>query len=144
MKPKTRKRIACFGEILWDFLPRGLFPGGAPFNVAYHLHCHAAAVRVVSAVGRAILGDELMRRLGALRVFDVNLRAPFDDLTLVRRLVRQTDLLKLNNEEAAQLAGQPARSGNEETCARRLADELGCRQIVITAAERGAGFLQDG
>lgn len=53
----------CFGEILWDFLPDGLFPGGAPFNVAYHLHQHGAVVRLASAVGDDVLGAELRRRL---------------------------------------------------------------------------------
>ena len=57
--------ILCFGEILWDFLPAGLFPGGAPFNVAYHLHRHGADVKLVSAVGRDLLGDELLRRIKA-------------------------------------------------------------------------------
>lgn len=56
-------RILCFGEILWDFLPEGLFPGGAPFNVAYHLHRHGADVRLLSGIGRDLLGDELLRRL---------------------------------------------------------------------------------
>jgi fructokinase len=55
--------ILCFGEILWDFLPAGLFPGGAPFNVAYHLKQQGADPRLVSAVGRDLLGDELLRRL---------------------------------------------------------------------------------
>lgn len=59
----TRPTLLCFGEILWDFLPAGLFPGGAPFNVAYHLHRQGADVTVVSAVGRDVLGDELLRRL---------------------------------------------------------------------------------
>ena len=65
MTAATRDRIAvfCFGEILWDFLPDGLFPGGAPFNVAYHLQQHGLAARLVSAVGRDVLGDELCRRL---------------------------------------------------------------------------------
>jgi fructokinase len=57
--------VLCFGEILWDFLPAGLFPGGAPFNVGYHLHRHGVPVFVVSAVGRDVLGDELLRRLHA-------------------------------------------------------------------------------
>lgn len=57
--------ILCFGEILWDFLPAGLFAGGAPFNVAYHLHRHGADVKLVSAVGRDLLGDELLRRIKA-------------------------------------------------------------------------------
>src|SRR5437868_3560133 len=55
--------ILCFGEILWDILPHGRFAGGAPFNVAYHLHRQGADVRVISAVGRDAAGDELLARL---------------------------------------------------------------------------------
>lgn len=55
--------VICFGEILWDFLPDGLYPGGAPFNVAYHLRRHGLRAFPVSAVGRDLLGDELLRRL---------------------------------------------------------------------------------
>jgi fructokinase len=58
----TRPLVLCFGEILWDFLPDGLFPGGAALNTAYHLHRHGMNARVVSAVGRDVLGDELRRR----------------------------------------------------------------------------------
>lgn len=61
--PASRPTLLCFGEMLWDFLPHGLFPGGAPFNVAYHLHRQGADVKVVSALGRDLLGDELLRRL---------------------------------------------------------------------------------
>jgi fructokinase len=59
---ESRPLALCFGEILWDFLPDGLFPGGAPLNAAYHLHQHGVEARVVSAVGRDVLGDELFRR----------------------------------------------------------------------------------
>ncbi len=225
----SRPHVICFGEILWDFLPAGLFPGGAPFNVAYHLHQHRVEVLIASAIGRDLLGDELMRRLDqwgvptagiarlpryrtgfvraeigaagnahydivprvawdhlvaspatlqaaahtdafifgslaqrssnnrrtleqlfetlpekALRIFDVNLRAPYDNLPLVRRLAAQADVLKLNDSEAARLVGKKFRVGDDENCARQLAAELGCARIVITAAERGAGFLHDG
>ncbi|MBP6506535.1 MAG: carbohydrate kinase [Opitutaceae bacterium] len=61
--PAPRPTLLCFGEILWDFLPAGRFPGGAPFNVAYHLHRHGTHARVASAVGRDALGDELLQRL---------------------------------------------------------------------------------
>jgi fructokinase len=61
--PSPSPIVFCFGEILWDFLPDGLFPGGAPFNVAYHLKNLGADARIVSAVGRDQLGDELLRRL---------------------------------------------------------------------------------
>ncbi len=227
---EARPSLLCFGEILWDFLPAGLFPGGAPFNVAYHLHRQGADVTVVSAVGRDVLGAELRRRLtgwgldthgiaevadlptgyvratisargeatyeivpdvawdrialpaavlarartarglifGSLalrsvpnrqglndllaalpreawRVFDVNLRAPFDDPALVQQLAIGTTLLKLNATEAARLAAGAAESpGREEADARALASLTGCPFVCVTAGERGAGLLQDG
>jgi fructokinase len=57
--------ILCVGEILWDALPKGLFLGGAPFNVARHLHALGEEVAVVSRVGEDVLGDEALRRLRA-------------------------------------------------------------------------------
>jgi fructokinase len=222
--------VVCFGEILWDFLPDALYPGGAPFNVAYHLSRHGCSVHLVSAVGADALGDELRRRLAAwgldisglrrqphkptgyvraqlgaegapaydiarnvawdgiepggrsfaaarkaaafafgslaqrtsanqrsleqlleelpenaLRVFDVNLRPPYVDRPLLRRLARQASLLKLNTAEAAYLVGNgDERPGHEERDARTLFDRNGCRSIVITAGARGAGWLLDG
>ena len=54
--------VLCVGEILWDFLPTGLFLGGAPFNVACHLGVAGVPVAMVSRVGADRLGDEAMRR----------------------------------------------------------------------------------
>lgn len=226
--PDATPTVICFGEILWDFLPDGAFPGGAPFNVAYHLHEHGIATHVASAVGRDVLGDELLRRLGdwglplggivqrdtapsgyvrarlnargdaeyeiatevawdeipaepllplasgaaalvfgslaqrsaanrqslhvlldalppsALRVFDVNLRRPHDDLALVRQLARESTLLKLNSEEAARLCAATATAEADEIHARQLAEETGVRSIVVTAGARGAGLLHGG
>ena len=58
-----RPRVTCFGEILWDILPSGRFPGGAPMNVAYHLQMLGLEPVLVSAVGRDPNGDELRRIL---------------------------------------------------------------------------------
>ena len=55
--------IICVGEVLWDSLPAGLFPGGAPFNVAIHLHQVGEEVVTVSRVGDDVLGEEIIRRL---------------------------------------------------------------------------------
>lgn len=52
--------IVCFGEILWDVLPTGKQPGGAPFNVAVHLHQLGQAAQLISRVGDDDLGDELL------------------------------------------------------------------------------------
>lgn len=57
--------VACFGEILWDCLPRGIFLGGAPLNVAYHLGRLGLAPRMISAVGWDFLGEEAIRRMSA-------------------------------------------------------------------------------
>lgn len=223
-------RVVCFGEVLWDILPHGRYPGGAPFNVGYHLHRQGAEVCVASAVGTDPLGDELLARLtawgiptagisrleafptgtvtaelspsgdarytlhenvawdrihlteatlraaggadavifGSLaqrstfnrnsldellallpaqawRIFDVNLRAPFDDLALVGALAGKATVLKLNAAEAARLAaGAEEEPGQEEAHARRLQQETRCRIVCITAGARGAGLLADG
>jgi fructokinase len=57
--------IMCVGELLWDALPEGLFLGGAPFNVASHLHALGEEVLFVSRVGDDRLGEEARRRLPA-------------------------------------------------------------------------------
>ncbi len=223
--------LLCYGEILWDFLPEGLFAGGAPANVAYHLARHGRDARLVSAVGRDALGEELLRRLRhweldtalvarhaglptgsviaelgasgdaryeivqsvawdqipagpdvlqlaasaaglvfgtlalrssfnraaldrllatlpaeALRVFDVNLRAPHDDLDLARALAPRATLLKVNAAEAARLAddAQGERPGAEEAHARALFARHACPLVLVTAGQRGAGLLRDG
>lgn len=227
----TNPKIAlCFGEILWDFLPSGLFLGGAPLNVAYHLHRLGETAVTVSSVGCDVLGDEVIRRLehwglptqavgrdfthptgyvraslnekgdaryefaanvawdtiaidqtietaarsaaaivfGSLaqrttanraaldrllkalpaeawRIFDVNLRPPFDDLGRVAELMPRCNVLKLNAAEAALIAANESEApGREELHARILAARSKCRLICITAGERGAGLLHDG
>lgn len=56
----TAKPIVCFGEILWDVLPTGKQPGGAPFNVAVHLHQLGRPVEFISRIGDDELGTELL------------------------------------------------------------------------------------
>jgi fructokinase len=221
--------VLCFGEILWDLLPHGAFPGGAPFNVAYHLDRLGVPVLPVSAVGLDDLGAQLLQRLSAWgiattaitrhataptgrvtatlgpsgdaryaialdvawdripalgaplaaaaqapalvfgslalrsvenreslarlvatlsptawRIFDVNLRAPHDDLALVRRFASLANVLKLNAAEAARLAdGSVETPGHEEAHARLLAAQLRVPFVCVTAGARGAGLLRE-
>lgn len=60
--------VFCFGEVLWDCLPRGLFLGGAPLNVAAHLVKLGVPACMVSAVGNDVLGREAMLRMDRLDV----------------------------------------------------------------------------
>lgn len=64
-QPGNSPVVVCFGEILWDCLPRGLFLGGAPLNVAYHLSRHGCIAVPFSAVGADFLGREAVRRIAA-------------------------------------------------------------------------------
>lgn len=67
MKEET-KPVVCFGEILWDILPTGAVPGGAPMNVAYHLHALGMAPQLITRLGSDERGDELVSLLHSLEV----------------------------------------------------------------------------
>jgi len=58
---KTNYQVVCFGETLWDFLPEGKLPGGAPVNVAYHLTKLGKSPAVISRIGNDELGKELKK-----------------------------------------------------------------------------------
>lgn len=51
----------CYGEVLWDMLPEGAQPGGAPLNVAYHLKKLGVATSIFSKVGKDQRGKQLTR-----------------------------------------------------------------------------------
>lgn len=218
-------KVLCFGEMLWDLLPTGAQPGGAPLNVAYHLRRFGVSPYLLSAVGCDALGDALLARLAdwvlpqagvtthaalptgqvrvklsaqgdahyeivagvawdriaadpacavdaralvfgslaarsvfnrftlarllaalpkdAERVFDVNLRPPYDDPQRVLLLARKASLIKLNADEARQLAAACGDIGLEYQ-ARHIAALTGAPTVCITAGARGAGLLQQG
>ncbi|KAA9327730.1 carbohydrate kinase [Hymenobacter busanensis] len=51
--------------MLWDLLPSGKQAGGAPFNVAVHLHQLGVPAQLISRVGNDELGAELLRFVAA-------------------------------------------------------------------------------
>lgn len=53
-------RVICYGEILWDILPSGEVPGGAPMNVAYHLNKLGHPPAVITRVGTDDRGRKLI------------------------------------------------------------------------------------
>lgn len=52
-------QVVCFGEVLWDILPSGRLPGGAPMNVAYHLKKLGANTALITKIGFDDNGKEL-------------------------------------------------------------------------------------
>jgi fructokinase len=55
----TNKQILCIGEVLWDRLPSGAKPGGAPMNVALHLHAIGQNASIASRIGNDQPGKDL-------------------------------------------------------------------------------------
>lgn len=218
--------VLCVGELLWDSLPEGLHLGGAPFNVAAHLHALGVPAAILSRVGcdslgsearvqvarhgiatdliqgdeslptglvtvtldeqgvasyqigfpaawdtiemvdrlsqyataaRAILFGSLAQRsptsratiqrlcaLNTLRVFDVNLRPPYDDVEVVRASLEIASVVKLNEQELQQLGrwfGLPRRL---QEAANALGEAFGCETICITRGADGAALLRGG
>lgn len=225
---EARPTVVCFGEVLWDCLPRGLFLGGAPINGAYHLAQQGLHVLPVTAVGADFLGDEARRRIEAwgvdtrfvqrrddrptgtvsaaidakgvatyqigrdvawdrieapeklkrlkpapsaivfgtlalretfnrrtlralweawpeaLRVVDLNFRPPFDTAAVVRLVLREADVVKLNDEELGGWLGERVRNERAmERAARRLAAKHELARVCVTAGAQGAGLLWD-
>ncbi len=50
-------KIICFGEVLWDALPKGIYLGGSPLNVALNLSNLGEDSSIISAVGTDLLGS---------------------------------------------------------------------------------------
>jgi len=54
------KPFVSFGEILWDVYPEYKKLGGAPFNVAAHLHRLGEEVNIISRIGMGAKGKEIL------------------------------------------------------------------------------------
>jgi len=59
-------RVLGVGEVLWDLLPAGAQPGGAPANFACHARALGADAGIVTRVGDDALGRDILRRFDAL------------------------------------------------------------------------------
>lgn len=72
------KKVVCFGEILWDILPAGAVPGGAPMNVAYHLRKLGLDPGIVTRVGIDERGKKLIDLLNENGVTTDHIQLDYD------------------------------------------------------------------
>lgn len=63
MEPIPQYQVICFGEVLWDILPSGALPGGAPMNVAYHLMKLGTHPALITKIGIDDYGERLVNIL---------------------------------------------------------------------------------
>lgn len=63
MDPTIHHEVICYGEVLWDILPSGALPGGAPMNVAYHLKKLGTEPALITKIGTDDYGEKLVNIL---------------------------------------------------------------------------------
>lgn len=118
----------------------------------------ARALIYGSLAGRSPYNLDQLNRLldvkGPLKFFDVNLRPPFSDPTLVIDLAQRADVIKLNDDEVGRLASW-VKTGEmtlntprtaealDEACA-TLAEKTGTARICVTRGAEGAALWHDG
>jgi len=65
---QSKFNVVTFGEVLWDILPSGAVPGGAPMNVAYHLKQLGQHPTIITRIGNDEMGLSLKKFFSDLGV----------------------------------------------------------------------------
>ncbi len=66
MKQKVTETIISIGEVVWDIFGDKQVLGGAPVNVAYHLHSFGFPVQIITRVGSDPLGEQTREHIKGL------------------------------------------------------------------------------
>jgi fructokinase len=150
-----------------DALPTGFVSVtvDAEGSPSYEIEAPAAwdAIEVVpglverGAAARAVLFGSLAQRhpttrgtihalleAARMRVFDVNLRPPFDDPDIVCESLGKADVVKLNELELELIGGWFDLPGGVRDCAMAIAERFGCGTVCVTRGARGAALLREG
>ena len=221
-----KKQILCFGEVLWDRLPSGSKPGGAPLNVAVHLKAIGLNVSIASKIGNDSAGKDLKQFLknsgvstqllqiddtyktsevlvhldknknatyeicqpvawdfieytkemaqaakkadflvygslasrnkksfetllnlletDAVKIMDVNFRPPFDKKKVVEKLLRKTNVVKLNDDELDVIAGWHSKQNlSEYEKLQWFSGFFETNTICVTKGSKGAVLYQE-
>lgn len=72
------KKIAAFGELLWDLLPTGKVLGGAPANFIYRINSYGDRGTLLSKVGNDKAGREAREAIRRLGLSDENIQTDFE------------------------------------------------------------------
>lgn len=80
----------------------------------------------------------------ALRVLDVNLRAPYDDDRVILESLELCNVLKLNDEELPRVASLCRCEGDAVDVLHRLAERYHLKAIALTRSAEGAVLLSQG
>lgn len=77
-----------------------------------------------------------------LKIFDINLRAPFHTIGLIKALLSEADILKVNEDELLYLKQELSLSGNtDEQLLKQIGLQFNIKTICFTVGEKGAYVL---
>ena len=105
---------------------------------------NARAIVFGTLAQRNAVSRETIRALwetDALIVFDVNLRAPFEDRTIVAESLQRADVVKLSAEELDRVAEWFTLQGDFAARIRALAAKFSCDVVCVTRGSEGAALL---
>ena len=117
--------------VAWDEISVAPAPGVRPAALVF------GSLALRRPANRAALRARLAAAPG-LRVCDLNLRAPHDDLAPLAEFLGQLDVLKLNEAEARRLMPPALAAASVATHAAHLAATLRCATVCITLGADGA------
>lgn len=79
-----------------------------------------------------------------LGMYDVNLRPPYDDPSIVEHSLREADIVKMNEDELMVLADWFGWSGQREELIEQVAEVFDCQQVCITCGKDGSILFNQG
>jgi len=81
----------------------------------------------------------------AYKVFDVNLRAPYYSIELLKELMQKADFIKFNDEELYEIGESlGSESASLEQNMYFMSEYTGCKRVCVTKGRHGAALLYDG
>lgn len=85
--------------------------------------------------------DVFLANSRGLRFLDINLRTPWYDLDTIQRSMLLADILKINDEELATVAGLLKLPGTPREQATALIEEFDLQSVLVTCGAGGAWLL---
>ena len=84
-----------------------------------------------------------LRTQASVRVFDLNLRAPFIDQERILELLTGTEIVKVNEEEYELLAQWISLDSNPELGFEAMHETLGTQELIVTRGGQGALWVNN-
>lgn len=125
--------------VAWDEI--AMHPKSVGVSEASAMVFGSLALR--GAVNRDRLSEWLALK-PAVRLCDLNLRPPYDDVRALDSWVRGCTVLKVNEDEARKLSPESIQSAGTERHAAHLAAHYGCENVCVTLGEKGALLWRTG